>query len=110
MFNLSYQAESAEEFRELCVWMRDNGFGDKAKRRVEKPSPSPSDSNGPNVARYIEETGNQRFRISQEEKTKFGNDREAAAAARLEEMGITVSEQTSDTSDTPPQDDGGDLY
>lgn len=60
--NLSYQAKTADEFKELAVWLRETGV--PANTTV---NPAKRDR-GPNESRFLELSGLSKMRLSQEEK------------------------------------------
>lgn len=95
---LTYQAKSAEEFKSLVNWMT----GEETKSVSARVAP-PAGANF--VEQYLAAKGEQRFRLSDDEREEFGENREAAAEARLDALGLIEAEEAPE-----PADDGEDTF
>ena len=98
---LTYSAKNAEEFKSLVNWMT----GDD--KDVSVSVTPPSSGHGAFVTQYLTLKGEQRFRLSAEEKEEYGGDREGAAKARLAALGELGG--WGDMAEMP-EDDGEDTF
>lgn len=86
-------ADTLKNLREVIALFP--SFAETVKGLLPKqsaPSASPASGgiparNGANVSKWMQLNGGGRFRITKEESALFGDDREAAAIARLDAMG-----------------------
>ena len=103
--NLTYQAADAQEFRELYTWINE-----REKEAVVKVAVVTPNTRGPNERAYLEATGKERFRLSEEEAAS-GMDKEQIAFLRLQALGDTpLPASTSPMAQVQlPKDDGEEI-
>jgi hypothetical protein len=111
--NLTYQAKDAAEFKELCVWLKDNGFtgASNGARRVSPVviEETGSESDTPWEDQYKALTG-KRFRMDSNENVLLnkGKTREDLARARVERI-MAEQGQTPTVVRTPETKEVGDV-
>lgn len=109
MIQITYSPSTIEDFKEAVKFLSEHGVPLQSAPSISRPTAT-SEENGPYVTRFLKEKGQERFRLTGDERAlmeRKGYTREQIAQIRLEGIGA-VSESVEEVQ--PVKSEGFDAF